>query len=932
MRRILLALVMVLAPVVAESATKYSRASGEWSTASSWSDTGCGGAASGAVPGSSNNVVLCDGVTITVACNATASAIDIKDDAGLISGGLIADATACAKGQAPKIALYGTADTAGIQMRYMGRQGTFRLRGRLVYSDLPWGVPSDLTDNCGGSDITVNGTTWESAKNECAKYTWASAPYAGKITAFNDGTTGLNVGDVVWLTTGQWRNNYLTVLAVTSNTITVGYGDPNDDMGTAGGFSPSLQAARDTDVTAWSTANPTRITATVKAGTLPNTGELQGSCLITDTADGGSGKAYRIAASIDGGAGTDTLIFDPWVTVDPADDAAGFKGAANNAWIAPCVLAGDRWMAYEPVTVYPATAGTNRSALALWNGACPDLQYSRWPNVTQIADTGTPPTADLDGAWLQMYGQSGCTISGPVAVGPLRSLSGSGDPYFVALKGTSSLTFDRFSIQGFYAVGGAGPVTGQVAHGFRFHDSQNLTIRRSNASYFNNEAFYLTEPAAETSESDEPFEGLSATFDEDNAHDLFEAAAETDGGTAFAFRAALNTTGSYDISVTNSLAFNVSPSFAQFTSAIGLDYTATAQGNVFGYAHRVSQADSASRTDVTCELGGANDLDAYVANNVFLTSVHYASTGYSFGTQKCKSVAYNYFGEHYTAISLGNGTLTGSSIVGNLIDGGGYASGNTSTMQIGVSYQRDTGQTGDQVVRDTTIRRQCGGPASSAQKGIYIGNTAGTTFKPMFSHNTIGMWCPEAAGTACGNGTCAGIYFPSTNNLADGSVMSHNVFNTGPSTDAAWKVVGILAYSGATGGVTSIDSNICTQCRNGANTCQSACNRNATGAAFSIGTNSRQLDSPVGRLGWYSDTDPRLMPGSIALSDASVVGARYSGIVHYSQAMLDAGIPIEWVIYRATSDRVPDATVLPPQLRWLVRGRHGSSGWTPKAF
>jgi len=48
------------------SDTYYSRGSGNWATASTWSTVACGGTASVSVPGSTDHVIICTGHIITV--------------------------------------------------------------------------------------------------------------------------------------------------------------------------------------------------------------------------------------------------------------------------------------------------------------------------------------------------------------------------------------------------------------------------------------------------------------------------------------------------------------------------------------------------------------------------------------------------------------------------------------------------------------------------------------------------------------------------------------------------------------------------------------------------------------------------------------------------------------------------------------------------
>lgn len=60
------------------AALKYSRASAGWSTASTWSTAGCGGAANTTVPGATDDVTICTGHTITTSVNSSALSLVIQ--------------------------------------------------------------------------------------------------------------------------------------------------------------------------------------------------------------------------------------------------------------------------------------------------------------------------------------------------------------------------------------------------------------------------------------------------------------------------------------------------------------------------------------------------------------------------------------------------------------------------------------------------------------------------------------------------------------------------------------------------------------------------------------------------------------------------------------------------------------------------------------
>lgn len=68
------------------SITYYTRASGNWSVASNWSTTGCGGAAAATTPGAGDIAVICGGYSIGVNVNATVAGINIQNGGVLRTG------------------------------------------------------------------------------------------------------------------------------------------------------------------------------------------------------------------------------------------------------------------------------------------------------------------------------------------------------------------------------------------------------------------------------------------------------------------------------------------------------------------------------------------------------------------------------------------------------------------------------------------------------------------------------------------------------------------------------------------------------------------------------------------------------------------------------------------------------------------------------
>lgn len=979
MRRILFALALLLAPEVASAASRYVAASGSWASTATWSDASCAGATGASVPGAADDVILCPDKTVTVPCNTTAALTSLTDDASWTptsAGGLVADGSGCTAGQVPTFAFTNTSTTANVLLDGMGSAATFKLVGRSVTTDAPWGEPSDLTDNCGGADKTANGVTWASAKNECSKYTWANKPYSNSVPA---GLSGLALGNLVWFTSGGYRNNWATVTAATATTLTIGYGDPNDAFGTqstmpaiTGSSSTSIEVPMDVSLTAWDVSNPTRIVASIQSGALSalpgasnGSGQRAGWCLVTSTATtpAGSGRFYRIAGSVDGVAGTDSLILDPWETVAAADTLAGYLAAGSNAWIAPCVKPGDRWYSFEPVVWKPATAGTHLLSTNWLAGACPTLTRVLMPNITPAdqGPAGTEAWADMTNPAIGFYGQSGCTIAGPWAIGPIREVGVHG--YVAEIKAVNGMTISNTSIQGSYWYTSPSDT---VFHGFAFYDDAGLVFDSVNVSFINNEAFYLHQETEEASNADSPFEGMGLTIRHSTIHDIFHKVGLSDSGSAIDVMGTTHTAGSFTFAIFDNLIYNVVR--IGITGLSGAQpYSLVAHSNVIGPIHRMGELDTivARAIHLGTATGGVT-ADTFAANNVVLSTVDYnGSTVAQPVAISGVNTAYNYIGEWGAGIQHSATSGLSTSHYGDLIEAAGSVAATsiltTSTSVYGVVYDRNDSVIGTQIVRDLTIRRLCSllGQRFAGIQALGEVTPPGTELEIHYTHNTFGLYCPEAA-AATPTAYSAGIYHQNRGaleKLTAGSDISNNLFVTGDNTaSSTFKAFPVYLYDGLTsthdglvGNISfTLGKNLCSQCDIGGSVCGSLgsgaeCCRNCsngTGNPYTFNQTGQNMErfSPIRRmesLGIRSVTDTRLVRGSPAYSFTAAsdhIGARYSGIVSYSQAMADAGIPESWLYQRGDSDDEPDRDVLPQDLKFLAPTGRYSSGWLPRAF
>lgn len=970
MRRLLLAaLLFLLVPASALAASRYVAATGLWSDTGTWSSTSCTGATGAAAPTSADDVILCPGKTVTVPCNTAAALKSLTDDASWTSsdtGGLVADGSACSAGQVPTFTFTNTTAQTNVYLDGMGAPATFRLIGRSITTDAPWGEPSDLTNNCGGSDKTVNGTTWTTAGSQCSVYTWANKPFSASVPG---SLSTLALGNLVWWTSGLYRNNYATVTASTSTTLTVGFGSPGDSFDT-------LALPKDVSLTAWDTSNPTRILATIQTGALETlsgaasgTGQRSGWCLVTSTqtATAGSGKFYRIAGSVDGGGSNDSLILDPWEQVDPADSAAAYLAIASNAWIAPCVKSGDRWYSFEPVVAKPATPGTDYMAFGFLGGLCPDLERVRFAHLTSadVSPNGTEAWVAMTAPAVGFYGQHGCTVDGPWAIGPKREIGVNG--YMVEIQNTASLTIEDTSIQGDYWITSPADT---VTHGWAFLDSANLLFDRTNVSFINNEAYYLHQASEEGTggESDASFEGATVTIRNSTVHDVFHKFGLSDSANAVVFDANTHTAGTFSATVHDNIFYNVVRGAIDGQEG-AQPYTLTAYSNVIGPLHRQGEVDTNTARGIKCfGVGGGVSQSSYVVNNVLLSNIDYNlnTSGGGNALDNCNA-QYNYIGEWLNGLSTAAATGTAFSFYGNLIEAAGAVASTsiltTSSMRFGLSLQRSDAMSGEWDVRDLTVRRLCSLTGARFAGIQVLGNSTPPTtqLEINYTHNTFGLYCPEAA-AATPTADSAGIYnqnYQALHNLATGSAIADNLFVTGDNTaSTTLKIFPVYGFDsladtqgGLPGGTKSFtfDRNLCSQCDVGANTCGTLvsgreCCRNCSngaGAPYTFNQTGTNLErfSParrMGALGIRSSTDTRLVgDGGLAFAfadDDDHIGARYSGIINFSQSMKDAGLPQDWLFQRATMDDEPDRSVIPEGLRFLYRTGGGGGGGIQRAF
>ncbi|MGZ4060345.1 MAG: hypothetical protein ACXVPU_15020, partial [Bacteroidia bacterium] len=137
-------------PFIGLSATFYSRISGNWNTASTWSTVSCSGAVSASIPGAGDDVIICAGKTITMNGNpANCLSLNISGTANWTStfttnvgaGGLTLNSSAVLSGSAVGVLnvsgaltqVSGTSTIGGITITVTG---TTTISGSLTFNNV----------------------------------------------------------------------------------------------------------------------------------------------------------------------------------------------------------------------------------------------------------------------------------------------------------------------------------------------------------------------------------------------------------------------------------------------------------------------------------------------------------------------------------------------------------------------------------------------------------------------------------------------------------------------------------------------------------------------------------------------------------------------------------------------------------------------------
>jgi hypothetical protein len=913
---------------------RYARG-GAWDADASWDAEGCDGVDAPGQPVASDDVVLCPGRTIAIPCGMSASVRSITTDASWTeasSGGLVADHSECQAGQVGKLVFGGGGwNDAGARLRHFGPAATFVLKGRRIRVDTPLGVVADFD---AGDDAPA-----ARCEDGATRGSVTAATRAGDCFEVGlDGAATLDAAGwsvpkqpLVFFRTGRYRDGFARVVQTPSaDRVRLAFTQPDQS------YAP-FAAAYATTLTAFDTANPTRVTATVATDTLPDpiacagpctgrpadgggSGQLAGMCLALD----GGQRLYPILGTVDGGAGADRVIFEQDAVIEPSDA----DGLPRAAWIAPCVRPGDVVEAWEPFVVTVATPGIDRAGIALEGDGCPTLEGVQFLKPGGIRSFSSELAGEGSDATVEFYDSyAGCTVEGPIAVDGVYFVpGGTNGPYPLMIDNVRNLTVRRFAEQGFYQNGGGDLA---VPHSAKLQDCADVTIDHHSVGWLANESPWMSPlDAIDESGLGVP-EGVGVELSNFNVHDVWTPPGVVDGngGPNFAdggLDRGVNRIVLHDGMVWNvesPLVFNLwAPSSSAFVWNV-----------VIGATHWTNDA-YASGSQVALSGGSrAGAAHELLANSVIVGGISQRSA-MGLGLQNWQDAYYSAIGEAVILDSF-NRPIDRVRRVGMLYRQSGptalaeYTGGGTSeALTIARYAEMDGGTPEDPNVwyRDIVVKRFCRTDGVGRGLGVQssLPGSATTHVVVRLENLTLGVYCPEATATAAGAPSAA-LYFASLVDSflePDSSIRSVLAITGDPADPFGyWAVVGT---PNGTGGP-AISDVLCTRCRVGDNECAAYaayCLSNGQSWTRDLAT-MHDLEGDAAALGVRAavvDEDLTLRPDSPAWPDgdtAEHLGAGYAGLAFSFPTLADYGIRREDWSYRATPADEPDLAVLPDWLR-----------------
>ena len=955
MRRLILALALLLAAPFSAEAAKYLIASGSWTDASKWSDIACGSAVVGSgapVIAATDDVHLC-GLDVTVPAATDIGFKSLVDDSAGAS--FTMDHSAVTAGQVGSIRIGGTSSADGVQF---SNGGAFIVKGRTIYSDADGAklgsidfvtasancttTPAGAVKTAAGTAATNNGDCYQVTYPDVASGFVTGTPVGGPVvtptgwpgtleeSTLDPRANGTTIGGkraIIVMRDGALAYNFL----VAQNIVTGGspamylsFGSSYDDLFAA------YKVATDVTVSSWDLTNPMQQTATlptasVGGGNLVSaTMKQQGQCLISP-----ANNYYRINKVVDGGGSSDTIIVEPTVKVLTSD-------AASAGWtIAPCLKRGDSFIAYEPVQIRPLTtqaAGSAASALMhqgfSFRGTCPVLENVWMEQLSNVATNDPGNTIGLGSTMLYVNYDPGCTINGPIAVDGVHYTSG--EPYVFASKSEGTITVNDLMIQGFYAHADESA----LLHGITAVDTRRLVFNRYGYAWGNNEAMWS---GNDTDGGN--FEGVNVVFRGASVHDNWleaaKAGSDAGGGSLSIICSTFQFGDQCSLDIDDLRSWNNETGATYSAEANATNGYAYITNSWFGPIHPPKDATTGTYSVVSgASAYNQTGSKFYAANNVFSLQPMYGS--------ELRYVIrgfdnwYSYFGGGYAVLTQ-NVMASNWTLKGNIIDGDNSLS--AQTTRHGIQFQaRDANSTGTYTIEDTIMKRNCANTGATVNRFIGIswdsGSVASETPTITWEFNTLAPVCgglaamTDASAVANANGGAI-TNTVGDRGLATGSSISHNLFVTGDNVAGHFNTWPIRANNGTSSAGPMIwQNNACSSCRLNASTCNettTACANNLdSGATMTPKQTNFQLNDDPSKMGFrdYANDDYRLTFASPAWGDSEVgvehMGARYSGVTFPFAALRDSNIPFEFVSFQAAAGDSVEWTAIPVQIRSRV--------------
>ncbi|MFO7790405.1 MAG: hypothetical protein R6V32_07525, partial [Bacteroidales bacterium] len=193
---------MLLTGYAYTQTTYYSRKNGDWTDASTWSTTDCGGTAAASAPAAGDNVIVCNGNSVSLDANSTIKNVDVNGG-GLLSvgnkiltlnGDLVIDGSTL--GQNGTIIMNNSSDISGIGTIKSNNNACFTVNADITISSTDLSVFSDINSDIividDGASVTNNGNV--TVKGDIvggnAASTWINAENSTLLISDDMLTTG----------------------------------------------------------------------------------------------------------------------------------------------------------------------------------------------------------------------------------------------------------------------------------------------------------------------------------------------------------------------------------------------------------------------------------------------------------------------------------------------------------------------------------------------------------------------------------------------------------------------------------------------------------------------------------------------------------------------------------------------------------------------